>query len=73
MGGSNENSQGNVVSTPGVAGLSFGSAGHVREYEELSPVFLQFMDVVHNVVAQFPNAFEFTEELLAFIADHATR
>lgn len=47
--------------------------GQVREYDELSPVFLQFLDLVHNVVAQFPAAFEFTEKLLAFVAEHTFR
>lgn len=47
--------------------------GQVREYDELSPVFLQFLDLVHNVLAQFPAAFEFTEKLLTFVAEHAFR
>lgn len=49
------------------------SGGQVREYDELSPVFLQFLDLVHNVVRQFPTAFEFDEDLLTFIAEHSIR
>eukprot|EP00904_Undaria_pinnatifida_P013356 jgi/Undpi1/9150/HiC_scaffold_26.g11608.m1 len=45
--------------------------GSVKGYEELSPVFVQFLDLVHSVVAQFPTAFDFTENLLAFVAEHA--
>ncbi|CAN0283179.1 unnamed protein product, partial [Laminaria digitata] len=44
--------------------------GPVKGYEELSPVFVQFLDLVHSVVAQFPTAFDFTEDLLAFVAEH---
>lgn len=47
--------------------------GNVKQYDELSPVFLQFLDLVHNLLAQFPAAFEFTEELLAFVAEHTFR
>lgn len=52
---------------------SSGAKGNVKQYDEFSPVFLQFLDVVHNVMAQFPAAFEFTEELLSFIAEHTFR
>ncbi|CBN77430.1 conserved unknown protein [Ectocarpus siliculosus] len=45
--------------------------GQVREYAELSPVFLQFLDLVHNLLAQFPTAFEISEGLLTFVAEHA--
>lgn len=38
---------------------------------ERSPVFLQWLDVVHLVLLQFPNQFQFTEKLLVFIADTA--
>ncbi|CAN0565470.1 unnamed protein product, partial [Ectocarpus sp. 12 AP-2014] len=44
-----------------------------REYAELSPVFLQFLDLVHNLLAQFPTAFEISEGLLTFVAEHAFR
>ncbi|CAN0139628.1 unnamed protein product [Ectocarpus sp. 12 AP-2014] len=45
--------------------------GQVREYAELSPVFLQFLDLVHNLLAQFPTAFEISEGFLTFVAEHA--
>ena len=35
-----------------------------------SPVFLQFMDFVWQVMTQFPSAFEFNETLLITILDH---
>ncbi|EDV19826.1 uncharacterized protein TRIADDRAFT_38469 [Trichoplax adhaerens] len=37
---------------------------------ERSPVFLQFMDCVWQVLQQFPCAFEFNERLLIAILDH---
>ena len=39
--------------------------------KEVSPVFLQWLDVVAQLLQQFPNAFEFNEEMLVFVADHA--
>ena len=48
--------------------------GHAQDFnhlpDERSPVFLQFLDALYQVVAQFPNAFEYTETLLLFLADH---
>ncbi|XP_076066338.1 phosphatidylinositol-3-phosphate phosphatase isoform X2 [Oratosquilla oratoria] len=35
-----------------------------------SPVFLQFIDCVWQIMRQFPNAFQFTEDLLITILDH---
>jgi len=35
-----------------------------------SPVFLQFIDCVWQVMQQFPNAFEFNEYLLCVVLDH---
>ncbi len=60
-------------SSAAVPSLKEFSGGQVREYEELSPVFLQFLDLAHNVVRQFPTAFEFDEDLLTFIAEHSIR
>ena len=39
--------------------------------EERSPIFFQFLDVVYQVTNQFPSAFEYNENLLIFLADHA--
>lgn len=84
MGGSNEQEIAEGAAAAG-AGAELGDdpsamrsmkdfvGGHVREYAELSPVFLQFLDLVHNLLAQFPTAFEITEGLLTFIAEHAFR
>lgn len=41
----------------------------VSETEEQSPVFLQFLDCVWQLLRQFPTYFEFTGELLTCIAD----
>eukprot|EP00003_Mantamonas_plastica_P029268 TRINITY_DN68_c0_g1_i10.p1 TRINITY_DN68_c0_g1~~TRINITY_DN68_c0_g1_i10.p1 ORF type:complete len:1216 (-),score=382.55 TRINITY_DN68_c0_g1_i10:437-4084(-) len=38
--------------------------------DERSPVFLQFMDCVHQLLGQFPTAFEFNENFLIAILDH---
>jgi len=38
--------------------------------EERSPVFIQFLDCVHQLVYQFRTAFEFDDSLLLFIAHH---
>jgi hypothetical protein len=56
--------------------LSFGhkfadrsAQGSREEGGERSPVFLQFLDAVHQLQNQFPTAFEFSENLLLFLAD----
>eukprot|EP00606_Chrysophyceae_sp_TOSAG23-5_P000257 GSChrysophyteH2.ASY1.ANO1.352.1 assembled CDS len=43
--------------------------GHSDE-KERSPVFIQWLDCVHQCLRQRPNDFEFKEELLLFIARH---
>lgn len=40
--------------------------------EEKSPIFLQFLDATHQLMHQFPTAFEFSSLLLVFLADHST-
>lgn len=44
---------------------------HRHDYrdKERSPVFLQWLECVNYVRAQFPRAFEFDEDLLIFLAD----
>ncbi|CAM9855011.1 unnamed protein product, partial [Ectocarpus fasciculatus] len=83
MGGSNEQDITEGAVAVAAAGAELGDdpsamrsmkdfvGGQVREYAELSPVFLQFLDLVHNLLAQFPTAFEITEGLLTFVAEHA--
>lgn len=79
MGGSHENIKDTAAASAGgdeastIRSMKEFTGGQVREYDELSPVFLQFLDLVHNVLAQFPTAFEFTEELLTFVAEHTYR
>lgn len=46
------------------AGSNNGKASHV------SPVFLQFLDAVHQLVRQFPLSFEFNDFFLQFLAYH---
>lgn len=40
-----------------------------KKKDERSPVFIQFLDVVHQLMLQFPSAFEFNERMLVFLAD----
>lgn len=37
--------------------------------EEESPIFIQFLDAVYQLMSQFPSAFEFNEEALLFLSD----
>eukprot|EP01012_Entosiphon_sulcatum_P014936 TRINITY_DN19966_c0_g1_i1.p1 TRINITY_DN19966_c0_g1~~TRINITY_DN19966_c0_g1_i1.p1 ORF type:complete len:937 (-),score=103.03 TRINITY_DN19966_c0_g1_i1:3-2813(-) len=41
-----------------------------EKVEERSPIFVQWLDAVHQVMLQFPQAFEFTPALLCELADH---
>eukprot|EP01121_Diplochlamys_sp_Union-15-3_P011571 TRINITY_DN3369_c0_g1_i2.p1 TRINITY_DN3369_c0_g1~~TRINITY_DN3369_c0_g1_i2.p1 ORF type:complete len:509 (-),score=55.57 TRINITY_DN3369_c0_g1_i2:28-1554(-) len=47
-----------------------GHNAHVLE-EERSPVFLQFLDCVYQIMQQYPNSFEFNNSLLCAIMDEA--
>ena len=38
--------------------------------DERSPVFFQFLDVVYQILCQFPSSFEYNENLLLLLADH---
>lgn len=38
--------------------------------EETSPSFILFLDVLHQIVIQFPNLFEFNTTMLNFLAHH---
>ena len=55
--------------------LSFGHQFGLRngfsdkdKQDQASPIFLQFLDAVHQLIEQFPNAFEFNEKFLLFLA-----
>lgn len=53
--------------------LSFGHKfydrlGHTSHPDEESPIFWQWLDCVHQMVLQFPTAFEFTTSYLAAVA-----
>ena len=55
--------------------LSFGHQFGLRngfaekeKQDQVSPIFLQFLDAVHQLLEQFPNAFEFNEKFLLFLA-----
>lgn len=38
--------------------------------DERSPVFIQWLDVLHNLLEQFPTIFEYNMNTLVFLADH---
>ena len=46
-----------------------GHSSRKHDDQERSPIFLQWLDVVWQLMRQFPNAFEFTERLLVFLGD----
>jgi len=37
--------------------------------KEKSPIFIQFLHVIYQLMSQYPNAFEFRENMLMFLAD----
>lgn len=57
--------------------LSFGHQFGIRngiyfkepKEDQRSPIFLQFLDCVHQIRVQFPNAFEFNDVFLVFLAN----
>ena len=45
---------------------------HSYHSEERSPIFLQWMDVLHQMQRQFPGVFEYNEDLLIFLVNHSS-
>jgi hypothetical protein len=43
--------------------------GKAWSESETSPVFVQWLDCVHQIMLQFPEEFEFGEDMLVFLAD----
>ena len=43
---------------------------HTSLPDERSPIFIQFLDSVHQMLLQFETAFEYNQSCLVFIADH---
>ena len=48
----------------------YGHPGGKMREEERSPIFIQFLDAVHQIMRQFPRRFEFNERLLCELAGH---
>lgn len=43
-----------------------------RTDDQISPIFVQFLDAVYQLVNTFPASFEFTTRYLLVIAEHVT-
>jgi len=45
--------------------------GHTHDHQEASPIFVQWLDTLWQIMQQFPAEVEFTEDLLLLLADTA--
>ena len=52
--------------------VTLNESGHGNGRGERSPIFVQFLDTLYQVMRQFPWAFEFTHELLLEFATHVS-
>ena len=55
--------------------MGTGGCGYDRsaaDDDQRSPVFLQWLDMVWQLLVQFPTSFEFNERLLVALAEHST-
>lgn len=43
---------------------------HTASPDERSPVYIQLLDCIFQMLHQFPTTFEYNEDLLVFLADH---
>jgi myotubularin-related protein 1/2 len=50
-------------------GHMFAKRGGSEGTHETSPIFLQWLDCVFQLTVQFPDAFEFNEDYLLYMAD----
>lgn len=51
-------------------GHKFADRGQGDDPNERCPVFIQWLDCVHNIMAQYPCAFEFSKSYLVKLAQH---
>eukprot|EP01116_Phalansterium_solitarium_P017227 TRINITY_DN4181_c1_g2_i1.p1 TRINITY_DN4181_c1_g2~~TRINITY_DN4181_c1_g2_i1.p1 ORF type:complete len:1134 (-),score=374.42 TRINITY_DN4181_c1_g2_i1:193-3594(-) len=51
--------------------LGFNFEDTIFKADERSPIFLQFLDCAYQALVQFPHKFEFSEQLLLTIMEHA--
>lgn len=46
--------------------------GQTEDINENCPVFLQFLDILHNIIKQFPTAFEFSINYLVSVCMYSS-
>jgi myotubularin-related protein 6/7/8 len=55
----------------GAANAGGSEPGSGGESRETSPIFLQFLEAVWQLIGQFPTSFQFNERFLLCLHDHA--